>query len=150
MLVLGKKDHIDDILALVFKFFGKTQYGHLPVDKETTRELVRSFVEGDDPDKVCLLWEVNGVQKGILAGHITVLPFLSRKIAIECLWWVDPDERRTEAGKKLLDAFEHWASLRGADMVQMMSMPDKTGKLLSRYYRSRGYRLTEITYTKEL
>lgn len=150
MLRLGTDEDISTVLAMVIKFFRHTEYGHLPVDSDNTLDLIRSFISNVDKDSVCILWEIDGKVSGILAGHILTIPLLSRKVAVECLWWVDPDVRGTEAGKQLLDAFEHWAGLRGASMIQMMSLPDKTGKLLSRYYRSRGYRLTEVTYTKEI
>lgn len=150
MLKLGEEIDVENILGLVLKFFMKTQYGHLPVDLDSTRVLIRQFIDRNYPDTVCILWQKEGKITGILAGQISTIPLLGRKIAVECLWWVDPEVRGTEAGKQLLDSFEHWAGLRGADMIQMMSLPDSTGKLLSRYYRSRGYRLTEVTYTKEL
>lgn len=150
MLKLGEKSDVDSILSLVLKFFRKTQYGHLTVDLDNTRSLISQFIDQSDPDTICILWQKDNKTTGILAAQIATNPLLGRKVAVECLWWVDPEARGTEAGKQLLDAFEHWAGLRGADMIQMMSLPDATGKLLSRYYRSRGYRLTEVTYTKEL
>jgi GNAT superfamily N-acetyltransferase len=150
MLRLGKEGDEDKILSLVLKFFGETQYAHLSPDIVAVQGLISRFIDNLDPDSVCILWHRDNDITGILAGHIVTVPFLGRKVATECLWWVDPEDRRGEAGKQLLDAFEHWASLRGADMIQMMSLPDRVGKALSRVYRSRGYNLTEVTYTKEI
>lgn len=150
MLRLGKERDVNVILGLILEFFGHTKYGHLPVDYIATSGLIRDFVNELNEDLVCILWEVNGKVTGILAGQIQTIPLLNRKVAVECLWWVEPEARGSEAGEQLLDAFEHWAKLRGADMVQMMSLPDRTGKALSRFYRRRGYDLTEVTYTKEL
>lgn len=149
MLKLGKEGDEDEILSLILKFFGETKYSHLPPDLVMTKRLIREFVDHLNPDSVCILWGKDDNITGILAGHIVTIPFLGRRVATECLWWVDPEERG-KAGIQLLDAFEHWASLRSADMIQMMSLPDRVGKALSRVYRSRGYELTEVTYTKEL
>lgn len=150
MLRLGTEGDENVIFSLVQKFFRQTKYGHLPIDYIETSSLIRSFVSGLNDDLICILWEKENKVTGILAGQIQVIPLLGRKVAVECLWWVDPEDRGSEAGAQLLDAFEHWAKLRGAEMIQMMSLPDRTGKALSRYYRKRGYDLTEVTYTKEL
>lgn len=150
MLRLANDQDHEVVLNLVKTFFSQTKYGHRPLDEEGAKDTVVGFLQSDNREKICLLWEEEGKAIGILAGQIHPLPFLGAKIAMECLWWVDPYKRGSEAGVQLLDAFEYWATLQGADFLQMMSMPDRTGKLLDRFYRNRGYTLTEIAYTKEL
>jgi GNAT superfamily N-acetyltransferase len=149
MLRLAKeKDHAV-VKALCKKFFQETEYAHLSVDDTYVDELITAFLV-EDKTRVVLLWEPNGEVHGILAGQLHHVPFLNRKVAMECMWWVDPEARGSQAGPQLLDAFEYWADLQGADILQMMSMPNRIGKALDRYYKKRGYKLTELTYTKEL
>lgn len=150
MLRLAKITDHDVVYDLVKKFFSQTRYGHRDIDEEGAKATVEAFLNSDNRERVCLLWEKHGIPVGIIAGQIHPLPFLSAKVAMECLWWVEPEERGTSAGLELLEAFEYWAHLQGADFIQMVSMPDSTGKLLDRLYKKRGYNLTEISYTKEL
>lgn len=150
MLRIAKDTDHDVVYELIRKFFSQTRYGHRDIDEEGAKATVTSFLQSDNREKICLLWEKMGIPVGIIAGQIHPLPFLGAKVAMECLWWVEPEERGSPAGVDLLDAFEYWAKLQGADFLQMMSMPDMTGKLLDRLYRKRGYDLTEIAYTKEL
>lgn len=149
MLRLAKESDIDLVVRLCREFFQQTQYGRIPLDDSSIRELCLTFLRPNNPDRVCILWD-SGPHYGIIAGQLSAIPFIQRKVATECLWYLDTDIRGGRGGGDLLDAFEHWASLVGADLIQMMCMPDQTGKLLDRYYKKRGYSLTELTYTKEL
>lgn len=149
MLRIAKEADADVVLRLCKEFFAKTQYGRITLDDRHVSDLIAPFLIPENRDSICILWD-NDPHFGIIAGQLSVVPLIQRKVVTECLWYVDPGLRGSSAGKELLDAFEHWASLVGADLIQMMCMPDGTGKLLDRYYKSRGYTLTELTYTKEL
>lgn len=150
MLRIAKELDQPIVTQLVEKFFKNTQYGYLPVDHEALNSLAGEFLQGDNRQKICLLWEKEGKVQGIIGGQMVSVPFLNRKAAVECMWWVEPEARGTEAATSLLDAFEYWGKLQGADFMQMMCMPDRVGKALDRWYTRRGYRLTELTYTKEI
>lgn len=149
MLRLGTEADTEVVVRLCQEFFAQTQYGNIPVSKSDIEKTSRPFLGPVNTNNVCILWDGKD-HFGIIGGLINEIPFINRKVAVECMWYVDPALRGSEAGEKLLDAFEHWAYLSGADMIQMMCLPDGTGKLLDRYYKKRGYRLTELTYTKEL
>lgn len=150
MLRIAKEHDLPIVAGLARKFFKNTQYGYLNMDDEALENLVREFVTGDNRERVCLLWESNGKVTGCLAGQLVSVAFLNRKAAVECMWWVEPEQRGTSAGVDLLEAFEFWAKLQGADFMQMMCMPDRIGKALDRFYKRRDYTLTELTYTKEI
>lgn len=150
MLRIAKEQDHPTVVEMSRAFFKDTQYGSLEIDEAGHNTTVSSFLNPEDRDKICLLFEADGKPVGCIAGQVTPIPFLNRKVASECIWWVHPDYRGTLAGVELLAAFEYWAGLQGANFMQMMCMPDTTGKLLDRFYTRRGYRLTELTYTKEL
>lgn len=150
MLRIAREQDHKTVVEMSSAFFKDTQYGDLEIDETGHDATVSSFLHPEDREKICLLYELDGKPVGCIAGQVTPIPFLNRKVASECMWWVHPDYRGTTAGIDLLDAFEYWADLQGANFIQMMCMPDRTGKLLDRLYKKRGYRLTEITYTKEL
>lgn len=150
MLRIAKQQDHATVVEMSKAFFRDTQYGSLPIDEEGHNATVSLFLVPEDRERVCLLYDLDGKPIGCIAGQVAPIPFLNRKVASECMWWVHPDYRGTQAGVELLTAFEYWAGLQGADFMQMMCMPDRTGRLLDRFYTKRGYRLTELTYTKEL
>lgn len=150
MLRIAKERDLQIVASMATKFFQNTQYGHLDMDQEGLEALVKEFISPANRDKVCLLWEEGGVTVGCIAGQLVSVPFLGRMAAVECMWWVEPGHRGGPVGEDLLVAYEYWAKLQGADFMQMMCMADKTGKVLDRYYKRRGYSLTELTYTKEI
>jgi GNAT superfamily N-acetyltransferase len=150
MLRLARETDLGIVSRLSKEFFTQTQYGRsIEILDENIESVARPFLQPINKDSVCIIWDQNP-NFGIIGGLMNTIPFIQRKVAVECMWYVDPELRGSKAGEELLEAFEHWAYLSGADMIQMMCLPDGTGKLLDRYYKRRGYRLTELTYTKEL
>lgn len=150
MLSLGRKEDYMECAALCEEFFRQTQYGHMSIDLEHIHNTIKSFLV-EDHSRVTLLWREDGIVTGILAGQVQTIPFLNRKVATECLWWVKPSFRGGPAGVQLLDAFEYWAkNVVHADIIQMVCMPNRIGKVVERLYSRRGYKLTESTYTKEI
>lgn len=148
MLRLATLFDEDRILEMCEKFFEASPYSHLPVYEEKVREMIRQFTSKENEDYIVILWEREGEVLGVLAGHVSEMPLFQTRVAAEDIWWVEPQARGTGAADQMLGAFEYWANLRGASMVQMASLDDRTGKLLSRYYKQRGYKRSEFTYVK--
>ncbi|WP_025915791.1 GNAT family N-acetyltransferase [Herminiimonas sp. CN] len=73
----------------------------------------------------------------------------SKRIGQELFWWVDVDQRGTQAGMHLLDALEAWAADMGCAVFSMASTANIKPKALARLYRRRGYAAQDIYYVKE-
>jgi|694.fasta_scaffold144024_2 GNAT superfamily N-acetyltransferase len=69
-------------------------------------------------------------------------------VANELFWFVSKEHRGH--GLKLLDVFESWAADFGIKRVSMVHLENLSPKALNRLYRSRGYRVVETHYFKEL
>ena len=68
------------------------------------------------------------------------------RVALEILWWVEPDARKTGLGKELLEAFEYWAkNIAQCSIIAVSSLDDES---LDKFYNKKGYKLTEKTYMK--
>ena len=68
----------------------------------------------------------------------------------EMFWYVDPDHRRSKAGKLLFEALETWAKSDGADSFAMASQSSPHQKRVNQIYESKGYVPQETSYIKEL
>lgn len=150
MLRIAKEPDLPLVMDTARKFFKSTDYGHLMIDEEALEEMVRDFVTGDNRERIALVWGPEGKVQGCLAGQLVAVPFLKKKSAVECMWWVDEELRGSNVGIDLLEAFEYWGKLQGAAFIQMACLSNSTGKVLDRFYKRRGYKLTELTYTKEI
>lgn len=74
----------------------------------------------------------------------------SRIAAQELFWWVDPDARRSGAGRALLGAIEAYARQAGAHTLTMICLDDVDGDRVAAFYRSEGYRPLERNFVKVL
>lgn len=67
----------------------------------------------------------------------------------ELFWYVDPEHRKSKAGRRLFDALEKWAKDAGANSFNMVALSHLHEKRVGRMYESKGYRPMERMYTKE-
>jgi len=91
------------------------------------------------------------VAAGMLGGiHYPMYFNPADTIAQELFWWVDSPYRGTDAGRKLLDAFETWAMMHGAKRSMTSAMENDRIAAVNRLYQRAGYMPTERIYYKEL
>jgi len=92
-------------------------------------------------------------EKNIVGLFLAMLSFTSaglEPMASEILWWVSPDYRKTRLSITFIEAFEFWASKLGVTKLVLGSMENNHVNAIDKFYRKRGYTLTERTYFKEL
>lgn len=68
----------------------------------------------------------------------------------EMFWWVDEDHRGSRSGVSLLKSLEDWAKSRGAKSFSMIHTPNLGPKGLADFYKRRGYKEWDHTFTKEI
>ena len=71
-------------------------------------------------------------------------------MAIELFWYVTPKHRKGGKGLDLWYAFENWAKEQGCQQMAMIHMADSMPDILEKLYISRGYRLLEKHYVKDI
>lgn len=71
-------------------------------------------------------------------------------VASEILWWVAPEARKTRMSILFIHAFETWARKLGVTKTILGSMENDHAESIDKFYKKRGYVLTERTYFKEL
>ena len=129
------------ILNLAMKFAKSSPYSEY-VNEDKIKKIAEGFLSSEHQDKIILLYD----DIGMIVGLVSPFMFGNNRVATELAWWIEPNERGKKAGKELLDAFEFWAKKVGCSIVTMMSLDDKIGK----YYEKRGYKLSEMSYMKEI
>lgn len=111
-----------------------------PIDDDSLIEGFAALL--DSPDGVIL---TDG--KGSFIGGAINPSWINKnvRIAQEYFWWAKDGN-----GLKLLEAFEDWALMRGADYVLMVNLPQLAGERVEKIYQRRGYKPFERSFVKEL
>lgn len=69
--------------------------------------------------------------------------------AVELMWWVEPEHRKSPVGNALRECAEAVAKVDGCHRI-CMSMLDTSPDVIQRIYERAGYRLQEKAFVKEL
>lgn len=117
---------------------------HLAENPEQMKALAEQIIS--NPKGSILVSEKDGKLTGMLA--LLVFPhYLSgESIAIEVLWWVEPEARAGSTGLKLMREAEEIAVEMGAKKMQMVAPTERIGKL----YEHLGYSRVESSYQRSL
>lgn len=91
----------------------------------------------------------NGVC-GVVGGISYPLYFSGDIVVQELFWWVDPESRRTDAGKLLYRALEDWAKETGAVALSMIAIENGKAQSVGKIYERLGFTATEHAYLKGL
>jgi GNAT superfamily N-acetyltransferase len=147
---------LDDLNALECMselFYRSTCYnGRLPYDPKKVRKIYTSVITGDQSQATIFIKDdAWGCPCGMLFALATELPFTSVPSAIEMVWYVQEDFRKSRVGLELLRAFEEWATLCGYPVVQTgaVGAPDEI-KQLDNFYVKKGYSPGERYYYKDM
>jgi GNAT superfamily N-acetyltransferase len=139
---IGGPEDIDEAMALVMEFIGKTEHIKKYTDETYVRALVETLLTGDKRNHVFIMDE-----GCFLAGKAVPFPYGPTIMATELGWYVREDNRGLGLGKDMLEAFEYWAkNVAGASIVNMGSLDESVGE----YYIKKGYTLSERAYIKEV
>ena len=140
-LRVADREDSELIVEMAMKFLNSTRYAVL-MSEEQIKSVVDFFLISPNDKSIIFLYD----KIGMLVGTTSPLLFSGPPIATEIAWWVNPEDRGTNVGKELLDAFENWAKYMGCKAVTMSCLDDRVGK----FYEKNGYVLSERAYIKDL
>lgn len=129
-------------------FHVASPYNGIEMEVEKVRQIFDSYLDGDKTEIMCLLLRDEIKVCGLIVGHVSTLPFSSKKVCGEIVWWVDPEHRKKRGSLLLFQAFEYWGQKVGADFLQVTNTRGTTD--LQKFYERSGYVESEITYVKGL
>jgi len=98
------------------------------------------------PDKLCLVLEVSGALRGVLAASWAVSPLSPVRLAQELIFWIDPAHRGASA-RRMLSAYEEWARGQGCAAAGLASLNDPR---VARFFGAAGFAPVENKFLKIL
>lgn len=104
----------------------------------------QAFIEGID--RLCLVLEVGGALRGVLAASTSISPLAPVRIAQEVVFWVDPDHRG-RSPLRMIAAYEDWARAQGCVAVGLACLDDLR---VSRLFEISGFARAENSFLKML
>lgn len=140
---------IDDILVLAKKLYHGSPYASLTINEEKIRGLLEKIIVEGGRDYLVLLSYDGDRTVGVLVGHAYEPVFSTDKVAIEMLWYLEPEFRNGVRGRDMMDAYEYWAKGVKAKVVQyglLSSSPEGMASL----YKRRGLDRVEQIFQKVL
>lgn len=141
------------LLELLLDAGKDSPYGDLEPDVDVLKSAISSYLEAPVREKVVLLLIQEKLIIGLLVAQSQLdHPFFGdKKIAMELVWWVKPEYRKGKEALKLLKVYEHWAEhIAECSIVTLGLFHNGMEKTLDKYYRRKGYTITESSYMKVL
>lgn len=93
--------------------------------------------------------EIDGRICGFMAASIVPCWFNQRlRIALENVWWMQPEFRNRPEGIRMLREFERWAKDQGAQVACMSDIVLEAGSPAGSILQRLGYEVTERTFLK--
>lgn len=147
-LRLASLDDIPYLMELAKTQYETSGWDLIPVDYEKGRAMFEKFIIEGQKDALVLISHDKGKAVGVLAAYAFVPIFSQAKIAVECLWYLEP-EYRGRRGAEMKQAYEYWAKLVGASFCQYGVLSTSPDSLEKMYLRD-GMKLSEKVYIKKL
>lgn len=141
------QDDIPRIVEMAARFYAQTRYVDIvPMAKESAAGLAILMMD----QGVMLVAEHAGEVVGMVGLFIEPFTFnVSKTVATELVWWVEPEHQRGGIGMELLAAIEPACRARGADVIRMMCLAGQCEGAEAIYSRM-GYTPSEHAFTKVL
>lgn len=136
---IAELEDLDKVFEMAMKFVEATGYNNIS-NAYDIKELIKFFLEGPHDQRIIIIDDF-----GFIAGQATKFPFGEGLVASETAWWIDPEARGENKGRKLMEAFEYWAkNVAKCKFISMTSLD----KGVEKVYRNKGYKLYERAYMK--
>ncbi|GAB5431208.1 MAG: hypothetical protein EpisKO_05780 [Epibacterium sp.] len=132
-----------EVLAMCREFHAASGIP-FPFDAAHASRAAQEYIER--PDRLCLVLDVDGALRGLLAASVSISPLSPVRVAQELVFWVAPDHRG-RAPKMMLAAYGEWARSQGCAAAGLSGLND--GRV-ARFFRASGYGLSENKFLKVL
>lgn len=142
------RNDADAVIALGMRAHAESDYASTPFSEHRARAAFGEFSHRSDAT-VLLLCDDTEVC-GILVGIVEPAYFTNTHEASETLFYIDPEYRKAENARRLIEAFEQWARYIGAATVSLSVSQLKNAKAVSAMYGRMGYPVSAFVHRRAL
>lgn len=131
---------------LLFKEFFNESKMDLKWSQDRMVNVFKSFF--NNSGMVFFVSEFEKEVVGFIAGTLMQPLFSDEVVSAELAWFVSKEHRGSTAALRLFKTFEEWSKKNKAVLISISDIEDVNN--LSNFYRKKGYKKTETTYTKRI
>lgn len=150
MIRIATEDDVEHIKRMSYRFYEASPYAGFEIDEDKVYEMIVGVLQAPKNEKIVLL-SCQPEPVGMVVGLSNEFLFNRKTIAVELMWWMDPEYRKGKDSIKLVEAYEYWAkNIAKADLLQLSLLTTEQAPQIEKFYSRRGYRLSEKSFFKEL
>ena len=147
MIRLATLHDIPVLVKMVDRFIREEMPDPPKPDPEVIEDTLILLIQQQNKHGMAVVAETDGEISGFICGVTTPSPFSRDLHAVELAYYVFPEYRKSRIWRELIKTYENWAKeIAGANYAAVALLDQRVGKL----YERLGYRLTEVSYKKEL
>lgn len=148
-IVQAREEDIERMAIFGQAFWEQTRYfkDGIGYDWETVADMTHTIIE----EGVALYAEEAGELVGLLLVFVSPHPMNKNQLlAVEWVFYVEPNYRRSGLGKSLILTAESLLQNRGVRHFTMVSLSDVTPEAANRLYESMGFAPYESSFMKTI
>lgn len=147
-----RKAGLNDIPVLLD--FGKklledSTYSQAGFDEDVSRYNLERFILDDGKQAMVLLSMDGDKPVGTIVAYNFQTLFSKQKVAVECVWYLEPEYRTIPRATDMMEAFEYWAKQTNCFVAQY-GLLQSADPRLAKLYQRRGCTKVEEVYYKEV
>lgn len=147
MIRLATLHDIPKLKEMVVRFVLEEMPDPPEPDPDIIEDTLLMLIHQQDKNSMALVSDRGGEVTGFILGTTVPSSFSKHLYAVELGYYVLPEYRKSKDWKELIKTYEEWAKkIAGADYASVSLLDERVGKL----YQRLGYKVTEVTYKKEL
>ena len=149
-LDVATQEDVIPVTKLALQFYRKTKWNDIrPIEASVMRESILGLIMSPISDIIIVRRgeDIIGAA-GMVSGAYWANPSLT--LASEIFWYINPDFRRSKAGKLLFEGMDAWTAQRRCLASQLQASAGEEASRLKNVYTSKGYDELEHSYLKKL
>lgn len=148
MLRIATIEDIPYVLEFCKEFQQTTEYKELKFDEDKVTAFLSSLID-NDKSIIILLVNKDDIPVGALIGTSEEVIFGRDNIAIEIMYWVNPEYRGINSWD-LVNAYVYWANKLKCTICSLSSLEGEYVNKLDIKYKQLGFQPAEHSYFKVL
>lgn len=148
MIRAAKHSDVPRLIELGTMLHDISSYSSMPFNPEKSAAFLHELINGQNG--VVFAVEIDGVIVGGMAGGIVDQWFNDDLIAYDYSIFIEPSRRSGFTAIRLINAFEEWARIKGAKIVQLGIGTKLNVEGTSKLYQSLGFEVFAPLFQKEI
>lgn len=148
-LRLATIDDYETVYRMVKAHWDHGPYKTAPFSPEKVHQKIMHFLSNQGTEYIVIFGCINDLPVGMIAASVILPEFSDERMAVEHVWWVDPEHRKSRVAFDLIKAYQYWADKKANCRMKHLALFEIPGReRIAKYYQREGFTPTEQTFIK--